>query len=400
MVVARESITEQKRAEEALRRNEEHVRQMQKMEAVGRLAGGVAHDFNNLLTVITGRSQLLLRRLREADPVRRDLALIQKTAERATALTRQLLAFSRKQVLQPRVVSVEAVVSGLAPMLQRLLGEDIELDIAAPAAASPVKVDPGQLEQVIVNLAVNARDAMPRGGRLAIEIAAVELDERRASHLGALEAGPHVMLVVSDSGIGIDPDTLPRIFEPFFTTKGPGHGTGLGLATVYGIVQQHQGAIAVESVREQGTTFRVYLPMTSEPLEPADERTAGLPGGAETILLVEDEHEVRTLARDILEQAGYTVLEAGNGQEALEISRRYTESIQLLLTDVIMPSMSGRELAERIDHVRPGLKVLYMSGYTDDVLGPRALLAGERVVLQKPFTPEALAKTIRTALDG
>ena len=333
--------------------------------------------------------------------MRRELGLIQKTAERAAALTGQLLAFSRKQVLQPKVVSVETIVNGLAPMLQRLLGEDVELDIAPATAASLVKVDPGQLEQVIVNLAVNARDAMPRGGRLAIETARIDLGEAEARRLGGLEAGPHVMLVVSDSGAGMDEETRARIFEPFFTTKSAGHGTGLGLATVYGIAQQHQGAIAVESTPGRGTRFRIYLPLTTEPLEaPSTERTTGLPGGSETMLLVEDEQEVRRLARDILQQIGYTVLEAANGGEAVEICRGYPGPIQLLLTDVIMPHMSGRELAERLEGVRPTLKVLYMSGYTDDALGPRALLAGDRVLLQKPFTPEALARTVREALDS
>ncbi|HSE93616.1 MAG TPA: GAF domain-containing protein, partial [Methylomirabilota bacterium] len=356
VVVAHENISERRLAEEALQRNEEHVRQVQKMEAVGRLAGGIAHDFNNLLTVITGRTQLALRRLREDDPMRHDLGLIRTTAERAATLTRQLLAFSRKQLLQPRVVEVEAVVRGLVPMLQRLLGEDVELIIPPVAGPARVKADPGQLEQVIVNLAVNARDAMPQGGRLTVRIGLAELDDSAARAGGAAQPGSYVVLSVIDSGIGMDEATKARIFEPFFTTKELGHGTGLGLATVYGIVQQHQGRLTVESEPGRGTTFHVYLPATTETPEPAaSERPTGLPGGAETVLLVEDETEVRELVRDMLRQLGYTVLEAGNGPEAMEIGRRYRQPIHLLLSDVIMPHMSGRELAERMTHERPGL---------------------------------------------
>jgi|GEM_PF-867350 len=399
-VVTHEDVSERRLAEDALRRNEEHVRQVQKMEAVGRLAGGIAHDFNNLLTVITGRTQLLLRRLREADPMRGDLVLIRNTVERASTLTRQLLAFSRKQVLQPRVVEVEAIVHGLETMLQRLLGEDIELVIPPAAAPSRVKADPGQLEQVIVNLAVNARDAMPQGGRLTMQIGHVDLDEALARRSGAAQPGPHVVLSVIDSGVGMDETTKARIFEPFFTTKGLGQGTGLGLATVYGIVQQHQGGLMVHSAPGEGTTFEVYLPATSEPAPvSAEERPSGLPAGQETILLVEDEAEVRALARDILQQLGYTVLEAADGAGALEICARYRAPIHLLLSDVIMPHMNGRELAERITQARPGVRILYTSGYTDDALAPRALLEADRALLQKPFTPEAFARKIRDVLD-
>jgi PAS domain S-box-containing protein len=399
MLGAMADMTERRQAAEALRRSEEHVRQMQKMEAIGRLAGGIAHDFNNLLTVITGRSQLLLRRLREPDPVRQDIGLIQKTAERAGALTRQLLAFSRKQVLQPRVVDPNAVVQGLGPMLQRLLGEDVELVIEATAGAR-VKADPGQLEQVIVNLAVNARDAMPGGGRLVIAITFVELDEATARQHGGLP-GPYVELSVTDSGVGMDAETQARIFEPFFTTKDPGQGTGLGLATVYGIVKQHQGAIAVETAPGLGTTFRIYLPATTDAAEAlGGESTRGLPAGSETILVVEDEDEVRALARDILLQVGYTVLEAANGPEAIALCDNYHHTIHLLLSDVIMPQMNGQELAQRLQQARPDIKVLYMSGYTADALGPRALLAADRVLVQKPFTPDSLARRVRQAIDA
>jgi CheY-like chemotaxis protein len=369
------------------------------MEAIGRLAGGVAHDFNNLLTVIIGRSQMILRRMHDdaADPVRRDIALIQKTAERAGALTGQLLAFSRKQVLQPRVVSLNEIVEGLAPMLLRLLGEDIELLIVPGAGPSMVKADPHKLEQVIVNLAVNGRDAMPQGGRLTIEINGQKVDPALADQHGGAP-GQHVVLAITDAGSGIDPETLSKIFEPFFTTKSASRGTGLGLATVYGIVKQHQGFVVVDSEVGHGTTFRVYLPATSEPTESVVVERSARPGGTETVLVAEDEDEVRLLARDILQQLGYTVLEASNGHEALELSRG--RPVDLLLTDVIMPGMSGRELAEALRPGQPTMRVLYMSGYTADVLEPRALLDGDRLVIQKPFTAEILAQRIREALDA
>src|SRR5262245_47974329 len=392
VVVAHENVSERRQAEEALQRNEEHVRQVQKMEAVGRLAGGIAHDFNNMLTVISGRTQLLLRRTREADPMRDDLALIRKTAERAGALTKQLLAFSRKQALQARVVDVAAVLHGLVPMLERLLGEDVELCIPPAAGPSRVKADPSQLEQVIVNLAVNARDAMPKGGRLTMQIGLEDLDESAALACGAAQRGAHVVLSVIDSGVGMDEATRARIFEPFFTTKALGHGTGLGLATVYGIVQQHQGGLRVRSEPGHGTTFMVYLPATSEiSAALAHEPPTGLPSGNETVLLVEDEAEVRALARDILRQLGYTVLEAAGAAEAIEVCERYAQPIDMLLSDVIMPHMSGRELAERLTPSRPGMRVLYMSGYTDDALDPHALIAAERVLHQQPFPPYAFS---------
>jgi two-component system, cell cycle sensor histidine kinase and response regulator CckA len=400
VVVAHEDVTERRLAEEALRSTEEHVRQVQKMEAIGRLAGGVAHDFNNLLTVIIGRSQMIMRRMGDdADPVRRDIALIHKTAERAGALTGQLLAFSRKQVLQPKVVSLNEIVEGLAPMLLRLLGEDVDLLIVPGAGSSTVKADRHQLEQVIVNLAVNGRDAMPRGGRLMIEISGQEVDAAVADQHGG-SPGKYVVLAVSDAGTGIDPETLSKIFEPFFTTKAASRGTGLGLATVYGIVKQHQGFVAVDSELGHGTTFRVYLPATSERSEAVVIERSARPAGTETVLLVEDEDEVRLLARDILQQLGYTVLEASNGHEALEISGNRGGPIDLLLTDVIMPGMSGRELAERLRPAQPEMRVIYMSGYTADVLEPRALLEGDRLVIQKPFTAEILAQRVREALDA
>jgi GAF domain-containing protein/signal transduction histidine kinase/ActR/RegA family two-component response regulator len=399
LVVSHADITSRRLAEEALREHEAHARQVQKMEAVGRLAGGIAHDFNNLLTVISGRSQLVLRRLRPEDPVRRDIALVQQTAERAAALTRQLLAFSRRQVLQPQVVDLGEVVRDLLPMLQRLLGEDVELVMAADGPA-PVKADPTQLEQVVVNLAVNARDAMPRGGRLTMTIACTELDRAFCERHGGARPGPHALLAVADTGVGMTEDVRSRVFEPFFTTKPAGRGTGLGLSTVYGIVRQHDGAITVESEVERGTTFRVYLPVTDErPAAEPPERGAPSARG-ESILLVEDEREVRTLARDILREHGYTVLEAATPAEAIDIGEHHGDPIHLLLTDVVMPRMSGREIAERLLALRPDLRVLYISGYPDDVLAPHDLEATEAAMLAKPFTPEALARAVRQALDA
>jgi signal transduction histidine kinase len=384
-------------SERALRDREAQLRQSQKMEAVGQLAGGVAHDFNNLLTVIAGRSELLSRRLRDEDPLRRDVMLIQKTVERASALTRQLLAFSRKQVLQARVVDLGHVVTGLCPMLQRLLGEDIELVIVPTRRQIGVRGDIGQLEQVIVNLAVNARDAMPGGGRLVIEVRDEQLTEAQATQVGVM-AGLHAVLSVTDTGVGMDKTTQSRIFEPFFTTKAPGKGTGLGLSTVYGIIQQHQGAVVVQSRVGHGTTFKVYLPLTDEaPVAVRPDNFHGIPTGTETILLVEDEEEVRILAREVLEHAGYTVLEAATGPDALETAHETTRDIHLLLTDVIMPRMNGRQLAERLVAVWPTLKVLYMSGYTKDVLEPHDLSSG--LLLYKPFTPQSLARRVRDVLD-
>ena len=400
VVVSHADVTSRRLAEEALREREEQARQLQKMEAMGRLAGGIAHDFNNLLTVISGRSQLVLRRLRPEDPLRRDVALVHQTAERAAALTRQLLAFSRKQVLQPRVVDLGDVVRDLMPMLQRLLGEDVELTVRTPEDPVKVKADPSHLEQVIVNLAVNARDAMPRGGRLTMTIVREELAPSFCERHGG-RPGLHAVLTVSDTGVGMSEDVRSRVFEPFFTTKPAGRGTGLGLSTVYGIVRQHDGAVTVESAPGRGSTFRVYLPLIDEraALEPPAE-TAPPVGGAETILLVEDESEVRTLARDLLRQHGYTVLEAATPAEALEIGEHHRDPIHLLITDVVMPRMSGREVAERLLALRPDLRVLYISGYPEDVLAPHDLDGTDRALLAKPFTAETLARAVRRVLDA
>ncbi len=392
---------ERQRADEALRTSEAQFRQSQKMEAVGRLAGGVAHDFNNLLTVIAGRSKLLLQKLSAADPLRRDVDLIDKTATRASALTRQLLTFSRKQVLQAKVIDLNAIVRGLASMLQRLLGEDMELVIEAAAPVARIKADPGQIEQLIVNLAVNARDAMPRGGRLTLRTATTVLDDDRAARSPDLRPGEWVVLQIADTGVGMDEATRSRIFEPFFTTKGVGEGTGLGLSTVYGIVRQHQGAIAVDTAPGRGTTFTVYLPPTPEATDAGDGAPPGARAarGSGTILLVEDDEEVRALARDILQQSGYTVLEAASPAEALTLCEAHGAPIHLMLTDVVMPLLSGPELAARLAPQRPAMKILYMSGYTDEAIGPRGLLNPDLALLQKPFTPDALVRRVRALLE-
>ncbi len=405
VIAAIRDVTERKRVEEALRSSEERVRQLQKLEAIGRLAGGVAHDFNNLLTVIRGRSELLLRRLRPEDPLFRDISLISAVGKRAEALTRQLLAFGRKQILEPRVLDLNSLVEGMAAMLRRLIGEDISLTFVPEPDPAPVRVDPGQIEQVIVNLAVNARDAMPEGGRLTIEVDNVELDESYArSHVG-VTPGPYVMLAVSDTGTGIAPDLLAHVFEPFFTTKGPGKGTGLGLATVYGIVKQSDGNIWIYSEPGHGTMFKIYLPRvpdavdTLEPSEPVG-RSVDPPRGTETILLVEDEDGVRDLARELLESCGYTVLEAGLPTEAILLAEQHAGLIHLLVTDVVMPRMSGSRLAATLALVRPEMKVLYISGYTDNAIVHHGVLEPGTPFVQKPFTPATLARKVREILDA
>jgi PAS domain S-box-containing protein len=381
---------------------EAQLRHAQKMEAVGRLAGGVAHDFNNLLTVITGRSQLLLLKLPPESPLRRDVELVEETAHRASALTRQLLAFSRKQMVQPRVVDLNEVVRSMDTMLSRLIGEDISLATLLDPAAGCVRADPAQLEQMIVNLAVNARDAMPLGGRLTLETSFIRLDESLARQHVGLQAGPHVRLVVRDTGIGMDGLTKVHLFEPFFTTKGPGKGTGLGLATVYGIVTQSGGAIHVESEPGQGATFTIDLPRVDAPVDLRTDAAVpdAAPHGSETVLLVEDEPEVRGLARDILHQQGYTVLEAADSDQALEIGREHRGPIHLLVTDVVMPQMGGRELADRLTGRRPETRVLYVSGYTDDAILRKGVSETGTAFLPKPFTASALAHKVRQVLDA
>jgi len=385
------------------KRLEEQLLQAQKMEAVGRLAGGVAHDFNNLLTAIIGYSELLLMSFVPGNPRRKDVEEIKKAADRAAALTRQLLAFSRKQMLQPQVLNLNLVVTGIEKMLRRMIGEDIELVTILDAELGLVKADPGQIDQVIMNLAVNARDAMPQGGKLTIETKNAYLDEEYAQQHVEVQPGPYVMLAMSDTGVGMDEEIKSHLFEPFFTTKEVGKGTGLGLATVYGIIKQSGGHIWVYSEPGQGTTFKIYLPMIEGVVEPA-----GLPlppdetlHGAETILLVEDDSLVRELASRVLIRHGYLVLEAYDGEKALRICQEYQKPIHLLVTDVVMPGgMSGRQLAENMTTMHPETRVLYMSGYTDNAIVHHGMLKPGITFLQKPFTPEALARKVREVLKG
>jgi PAS domain S-box-containing protein len=394
MIGAMMDITQRKQLEDELR-------QAQKMEAVGQLAGGVAHDFNNLLTVITGRSALLLGRLKADDPLRRSIEQIQKTADRAAALTRQLLAFSRKQVLQRKVLDLNTTVSDMSAMLRRLIGEDIDLLLTPGPGAGHVNADPGQLEQVLLNLAVNARDAMPRGGTLGVETDNVRLDAEPPDRPNALPPGPYAVLRVMDTGVGMDAATQARIFEPFFTTKAPGKGTGLGLSMVHGVVRQHGGAIRVRSVPGGGTTFEIYLPQVEAPTETngADEAGSRPATGQETILLVEDEEDVRALAREVLERQGYTVLEAGDGVQALQCCEAEGDRIDFILTDVVMPRMSGRELVDRVRAARPDMRVLYMSGYTEDAIVRHGVLDSSIRLLSKPFRPIDLIEKVREVLD-
>jgi hypothetical protein len=393
---------ERKRAEEALRQSEERLRQAQKMEAVGRLAGGVAHDFNNLLTVITSYSALLLEDLGSDDPKRDDVDQIRKAAEGAAALTRQLLAFSRQQVLQPKALDLKATVAGTDKLLKRLIGEDIHLTTVLAPDLGVVKADPGQIEQIIINLAVNARDAMPTGGRLTIEAANVDMNDAYVRGHAPATPGRYVMLAMSDTGIGMDELTKARIFEPFFTTKEVGKGTGLGLATVYGIVKQSGGFIWVYSEPNHGTSFKVYLPRVDEPAEPAVASTATAEPrhGTETVLIVEDAASVRMVTRQVLERYGYAVLEAPNGDTALRLAAKHHGPIHLLLTDVVMPGLSGRQLAEQLAQLRPDMKVLYASGYADHAIVHHGLLESGIAYLQKPFTPETLGRRVRQVLDS
>jgi CheY-like chemotaxis protein len=372
------------------------------MEAVGRLAGGIAHDFNNLLTAVAGYSELLLRELPPGDPSRESAEEIRQAGNRAAALTQQLLAFSRRQVLEPRVLDLNAVITGMERMLRRVIGEDVELTTALDPELWRTRADPGQIEQAILNLVVNARDAMPRGGRLTLETANVELDEKFAGYYATVHPGPHVMLAVSDTGVGMDADLQARLFEPFFTTKEHGKGTGLGLSTTYGIVKQSGGSIWVYSEPGHGTTFKIYLPRCEEPLE---DRTAPPPArdaapGTEFVLLVEDEPEVRRLVEKLLRLKGYRVLSAASPAEAIAISKRHEAPIELLLTDVIMPGMNGRELSRVLAASRPRMRVLYMSGYTDAAMSQQGILPQGTAFLSKPFTPEALARKVREVLDS
>jgi two-component system, cell cycle sensor histidine kinase and response regulator CckA len=381
---------------------EDQLRQSQKMEAFGQLAGGVAHDFNNLLTVINGYSDLLLRGLGTGEPIRLNVEEIRRAGERAASLTSQLLAFSRKQVLQPKVLKLNSVVADVDKMLRRLIGEDIDLLTVLEPSLGQIKADPGQIEQVILNLAVNARDAMPQGGQLIIETANVYLDNEYARRHLFIQPGQYVMLALSDTGCGMNAETQERLFEPFFTTKEQGKGTGLGLSTVYGIIKQSGGDIWVYSKVGKGTTIKIYLPRVAGIVESDEARDAPteLPQGRETVLLAEDEEQVRRIARVILEMSGYHVLEASGGDEALSIYKQHEGQIHLVMTDVVMPQMSGRELAQSLERLQPGIKVLYMSGYTDDAIVRHGLLDQEIAFLQKPFTPEALTCKVREVLDA
>ena len=396
-------ISARKRAESEQRRLEEQLRQASKMEAVGRLAGGVAHDFNNLLTGIRGFTDILLSGVAEADPARGDLLEIQRATQRAAALTGQLLAFSRKQMVEPVVLDLNQLLSGAMGMLERLIGEDVQVLFRPGANLLAVRVDPSGMEQVLINLAVNARDAMPQGGQLRIETSEVEVDaELCQNHLDA-RPGRYLLLSVKDSGVGMSEGVLSRLFEPFFTTKGPGRGTGLGLSIIYGIVQQGGGFVHVESGLGQGSTFRIYLPAVLEkPVAPVAVVEPELPKGTETILLVEDEVLVRSLVSKFLHSQGYRVLSAARGSDAIQLAAEHSTRIDLLLSDVILPNMNGRQIYERLALTMPKLRVLFMSGYTENIIAPHGVLPGERAgfhFVQKPFSLKELARKVREALD-
>jgi len=381
-------------------RLEARLRQSQKMEAVGRLAGGVAHDFNNLLTIILGHTDLLLSKLQDDKSLHKSAEQIASAGERATALTRQLLAFSRKQILEPTVLDLNAIARDMETMLRRLIGEDIRLETVTQPDLGRVLADRGQIEQVIMNLVVNARDAMPNGGKLTIETANVALEEDYALDRPGARPGEYVMLAVSDTGVGMDAETKAHLFEPFFTTKGRGKGTGLGLATVYGIVKQSNGYIWAYSEPGRGATFKVHFPRVWDDLDTPEPpaKSVSAPSGAETVLVVEDEEPVRKLVRSILEAAGYTVLEATDSMETIRIAQEHNGHIHLLLTDVIMPGLSGREVAERVSSLRPDIKILYMSGYTDEAIARHGVLEAGIALLQKPFTPDVLKRKVVEAL--
>jgi signal transduction histidine kinase len=394
-------MEERRVTEEALRKSEEELRHSQKMEAVGRLAGGVAHDFNNLLTAIIGYAELIATRTSSNSLAKQNAELIRKAGEQAAALTRQLLAFSRKQILQPKVIDLNALVVEMEKLLRRVIGERFDLQSHPHAENGRVKADPSQLEQVVLNLGVNARDAMPRGGKLIIRTENVRLDHETAPQISAsLVPGDYVMLSVTDTGAGMDENTKSHIFEPFFTTKGPGKGTGLGLATVYGIVRQTGGGISVESELGQGSTFRIYLPLELGPVDYS--RTTLTPveksDNFETVLVVEDEDIVRELVCEVLEDQGYNVMCARDGIEALNMAEDYDGAIHLLVTDVIMPQMNGHELAGKLSQLRPDMKILYVSGYSDNDIGDHGSLDPRYELLQKPFTPQTLARKIREVI--
>ncbi|HET7787009.1 MAG TPA: PAS domain S-box protein [Myxococcales bacterium] len=399
-VVSFVDATSRRRAEEVLRKTEEQLRQAQKMEAIGRLTGGVAHDFNNILSVILSYSVLLMEEAPAESQLQDDLAEIKYAAERAARLTQQLLAFSRRQILSPSVNDLNGVVSGMEDMLRRLLGEDVDLVVSLAPNGARVLVDRGQIEQVIMNLAVNGRDAMPGGGKLTIEIQRAEVDDSYA--VAGLVPGPYFVIAVTDNGVGMDAATQARIFEPFFTTKEPGKGTGLGLSTALGIVQQSGGHITAYSEPGEGTTFKVYLPPApgAAVADAADAPRRASLCGTETILLVEDDERLRHLARTILARHGYQVLEARDGGDALTIGEQYAGNIALLLTDVVVPKLTGVELARRLSAPRPEMAVLYTSGYADDAVLRHGVLESGAAFVQKPFTPEALLRKVREVIEA
>lgn len=393
-------VSARKATEEALRSSEEQLIQVQKLESIGILAGGMAHDFNNMLTAINGYSDLVLRRLSEDDPNRRNVEEIRKAGERSADLTKQLLAFSRRQILLPKILDVNDVIRETSGMLGRIIGEDIEISTVLDPDLSPVEADPGQIGQVLMNLAVNARDAMPNGGTIVFETRNVRLDgEYAGGHVG-VKPGQYVMLAVSDTGMGMDEATQDRVFEPFFTTKATGEGTGLGLSTVYGIVKQSNGNIWVYSEPGHGTTFKIYLPFAHDVIG-APVKMEPIPSseGSETILLVEDEELVRKLSREILESCGYTIVEAANGVEAIEMCKDPSIKFDLLITDVVMPQMGGRELATRLISERPGTRVLFTSGYTDDAMMRHSIIDEGMNFIAKPFSSNSLARAVRSLLD-
>jgi len=395
-------ITERKRAEEEKLALAEQLRQAQKMEAIGRLAGGIAHDFNNLLTAINGYSDFLLSDLAPDDPKRGDLERIKEAGQRAASLTSQLLAFSRKQILRPKILDLNDAITETSKILRRLIGEDIDLVAVTKPGLGLIKADPGQIQQILMNLAVNARDAMPHGGKLTLETANVDLDEHYVHLHPIVPPGRYVMLAVSDTGIGMDDLTKARLFEPFFTTKEMGKGTGLGLSTIYGIVKQSSGFIWVYSEPGRGTTFKIYLPRVereADTFAPHDREEIDLQG-VETVLVVEDDSSVRSLVTRALSKRGYTVLEASTGKEALRKAREFDGKIHLLLTDVVMPGMSGKTLASQIETARAGIKVLFVSGYTDNAIVHHGVLDSNVAFLQKPFTIDVLAGKVREVIDS
>ncbi len=398
----RRELEERERAERELHRTEEQLRQAQKMDAIGRLAGGIAHDFNNVLSVILSTSELAMADLKDGDPLREDLGEIRRAGERAAALTRQLLLFSRQQAVEPKPQDLNQIVRGMETMLGRLIGESIELEVRPAVPLDKVMADSGQLEQVVLNLVVNARDAMPHGGKLTIETKNVVLDDEYVLAHHGVAAGEYVMVAVTDTGTGMSPDVQARIFEPFYTTKEEGQGTGLGLSTVYGIVRRSEGHVWAYSELGQGTTLKVYLPRHAE----AEEAPAARPPviqrltGSETILLVEDDDQVRSVARGILRRNGYNVLESRNPGEALLTCEQYPQRIHLLLTDVVMAQMSGVKLAQRLTQVRRDMRVVCMSGYTDEAVRRHGIIdSGAAAFVQKPFTPEVLLREVRRVLD-